>query len=165
MTTSEEGRCGDRGPILGSPGVCALPHGHGGWHRSDAGTEWNKTTAGLDLARLREVNTRRCARWHGPDTEPWSLADWSNAMCGEAGEAANVVKKIRRTQTGTDEHVTPGHRIRNTTALIERLATELADVVIYADLVAANAGIDLSRAIVDKFNAVSVREGFPERIQ
>jgi hypothetical protein len=28
------------------------------------------------------------------------LADWSNAMCGEAGEAANVVKKIRWIETG-----------------------------------------------------------------
>lgn len=122
---------------------------------------------GLDLAELREVNTRRCARWHGPDTEPWSLADWSNAMCGEAGEAANVVKKIRRIQTGTiSAPGTEGHRRAEEARdhLTDALADELADTVIYADLVAAKAGIDLSAAIVRKFNAVSVREGYPEHL-
>jgi hypothetical protein len=27
--------------------------------------------------------------------------DWSNAICGEAGEVANVVKRMRRIETGT----------------------------------------------------------------
>lgn len=119
----------------------------------------------LDLDMLRTVNTERCARWHGPDTEPWTLADWSNAMCGEAGEAANVVKKVRRIDTGTDRAAgrflsDADERLR----LVNALADELADVVIYADLVAANAGIDLSESIIRKFNAVSEREGFPERL-
>lgn len=122
----------------------------------------------LDLDLLRSANQQRCARWHGPDTEPWTLADWSNAMCGEAGEAANVVKKLRRIETGTDREIqnfprADGGALRRA-AFVELLADELADVVIYADLVAANAGIDLAEAIIDKFNAVSEREGFPERL-
>lgn len=119
-------------------------------------------TSSLDLAALRTTNTLRCTRWHGPTTEPWSLADWSNAMCGEAGEAANVVKKIRRLETGTDRHGYADDE--KVAALREALGDELADTVIYADLVAANAGIDLAAAIVRKFNAVSEREGFPERL-
>lgn len=130
------------------------------------GTEYGPLAPGLDLAALRRINTSRCSRWHGPDTEPWTLADWSNAMCGEAGEAANVVKKVRRIDTGTDRAEgrflsDSDERLR----LLNALADELADVVIYADLVAANAGIDLSLAIVRKFNAISQREGFPEHLE
>lgn len=35
----------------------------------------------------------------------------------------------------------------------------------HLDLFAAAAGIDLSKAIVDKFNEVSIRNGFPERLK
>jgi hypothetical protein len=38
-----------------------------------------------DFHQVREQNVSRLARWHGDDND-WSLADWSNAMCGEAGE-------------------------------------------------------------------------------
>lgn len=37
------GRCGDRSrPALpvGTVAACALPHGHGGWHRGDDRSEW-----------------------------------------------------------------------------------------------------------------------------
>lgn len=52
----------------------------------------------MDIYGMLEINRRRCERWHpGFPHDPggWSGADWSNAMCGEAGEAANVVKKLR----------------------------------------------------------------------
>lgn len=116
----------------------------------------------FDLAALREANVARAQRWHGEDSEPWSLADWSNAMCGEAGEAANVVKKIRRRETSI-----PAANLYNTPdldALGLALSRELADVVIYADLLAAVAGIDLGWAIRRKFNEVSEAQGFPERV-
>lgn len=111
------------------------------------------------LQRLRATNIQRCARWHGPGTEPWGGADWSNAMCGESGEAANVVKKIRRLETRTgSQDETP------LATLVEKLGDELADTIIYADLLASHYGIDLEEAIVRKFNFVSEREGFPERL-
>lgn len=55
---------------------------------------------GLTFDTLREVNVTRCKKWHPPGSIPWTSADWSNALCGEAGELANVVKKIRRQETG-----------------------------------------------------------------
>lgn len=114
----------------------------------------------LDLSILRGRNVERAMRWHGADAEPWSLADWSNAMCGEAGEAANIVKKIRRHETSIGSmHNTP-----DLDALGLSLAFELADVVIYADLLAAHAGIDLGWAVRRKFNMVSEAQGFPERL-
>jgi NTP pyrophosphatase (non-canonical NTP hydrolase) len=111
------------------------------------------------LAQLDVVNPQRCARWHDAETEQWSLADWSNAMCGEAGEAANVVKKIRRHETRTGAaNLPPLDELR------AQLAHEIADTVLYAHLLAHFAGVDFRAAIVEKFNLVSERQGFPEQL-
>jgi NTP pyrophosphatase (non-canonical NTP hydrolase) len=122
------------------------------------------------LTELREKGNSRRDRWHTADTEPWTGADWSNAMCGEAGEAANVVKKIRRLETGTGHHP-PIEGIAQDVVddlwkaeLIQALGYELADTIAYADLLAQHYGIDLRQAVAEKFNIVSEREGFPERI-
>lgn len=118
-------------------------------------------TAGDVLTQLRIQGAARCARWHTPDAEPWTGADWGNAMGGEAGEAQNVVKKIRRIETGTGS-ANDGLTMAE---LLAMLANELADTIAYADLLAQHYGIDLRKAIADKFNDVSKREGFPERIR
>ena len=113
----------------------------------------------LGFHELRTINAARCVRWHAPGSLPWSLADWSNAMQGEAGEAGNVVKKIRRHETSVNAANDPP-----SPELFAKLADELADTIIYADLLAHEAGIDLGAAVVSKFNATSEREGFPERL-
>ena len=116
----------------------------------------------LTFEHLSVVSKNRAKRWHshfGEDDTDWTIADWSNAMCGEAGEMANVVKKIRRYETGT-----VGAQDPDLADLYEHLGQELADVVIYAVLVAQKAGIDLGSAVRAKFNAGSVREGFPDRL-
>jgi NTP pyrophosphatase (non-canonical NTP hydrolase) len=46
----------------------------------------------------------------------------------------------------------------------KQIADELADVVTYLDLLAAVLGVDLGQAVADKFNEVSIRVGFPERL-
>lgn len=97
-------------------------------------------TTTLMFATLRRVNVERCEEVFFPlDSKdgPW----WGNAMAGECGEACNVVKKIDR------DGDTPQRR--------QHLADELADLVIYADLLAARFGIDLGAAVVKKFNEVS----------
>jgi NTP pyrophosphatase (non-canonical NTP hydrolase) len=120
---------------------------------------------GLTFRLLRTRNVSRAKRWHPgfPDDESWNLADWSNAMCGEAGEAANIVKKLRRIE---DDLNSPGDNITAEQAEELRLALEkeLADVVCYADLLAAKIGCDLALAVRKKFNEISERQGFPERI-
>lgn len=113
----------------------------------------------LTFSEVAVINRSRSTRWHAKGTEPWTGADWSNAMCGEAGEAANVVKKLRRAETGM-----AGARDPHPTVLVEDLADELADTFLYLDLVADHYGIDLAKAIVSKFNRVSDREGFAERL-
>lgn len=114
---------------------------------------------GLSFDRLREINTTRCARWHDGG-EPWNIAEWTNAVAGEAGEASNVAKKIRRVETRAVGR--PGEL--DVAALEAKLGEELADVVIYCDLTAAERGIDLAEAVRAKFNKTSVEYGFPERL-
>lgn len=116
---------------------------------------------GLTFDLLLSVSLARRDRWHTPDTEPWTGADWSNAMCGEAGEAANVVKKLRRIETSVkDARERDGDREH----LIKQLGFELADTIAYAALVAVHYGIDLPDAVAEKFNLISEREGFPDRL-
>lgn len=118
--------------------------------------------APLTFAMLSETNRARASRWHPgfPHDEDWSLADWSNAMCGEAGEAANVVKKIRRHDCALGQ----GLPLPPLAELRAALAEELADVLLYLDLLTTRAGINLEAAVVAKFDAVSELQGFPERL-
>lgn len=109
----------------------------------------------MTFAVLREANVARLPRFknkHGepahsqPDGSDWSLATWSNAVLGELGEAANLIKKIERGDI-TLEAARP------------ELAKEFADVATYLDILAFRAGVDLGQAVVDKFNEVSERVG------
>lgn len=113
----------------------------------------------LTFETLRSQNAPRCQRWHPATSIPWSLADWSNALCGEAGELANFIKKLRRHETGAVNEGDP-----KPDALVAAAGEELADVVIYADLLAHKLGLDLATEIVTKFNTTSMKHGFPERL-
>lgn len=117
----------------------------------------------LTFNQLREKNLSRVHHWHYGfnDQAPnqWSGGDWSNAMCGEAGETANVVKKLRRLETGVI-----GNGDVSKEELLEMLAMEIADTATYLDLLAAYYGIDMGEAIRKKFNIVSDKQGFPEKL-
>ena len=95
----------------------------------------------LTFDRLREVNVARCEEVFHPIYD-WSSTDWACAMGGECGEALNKIKKIRR-----------GELIP-----IKQVAYELADLVIYADLLAERLSINLGEAIREKFNKVSKKK-------
>lgn len=107
---------------------------------------------------LRYANTTRQKRWH--NNQPWSLMEWGCAMAGEAGEACNAAKKYQRVLTGIASTINP-ESLEKAKA---DLATEIGDTLVYLDLLASEAGIDLAQAVRDTFNRVSIREGFPERI-
>ena len=113
----------------------------------------------LEFLDLRDVNVTRCARWHPPSSTPWMLTDWTNALGGEVGELQNVAKKLRRHETGAVNAGDP-----TVEQLKAMAADELADVVIYADLVAHYLGVDLGAAVRSKFNRTSEKYGFPERL-
>lgn len=114
----------------------------------------------LSFDDLFRANASRVLRWHpGFPNDGWTGADWANAMQGEAGEAGNVVKKLRRIETG---HTTAQQEDKAT--LLTQLGMELGDTVVYLDLLAQYYGLDLGDCVAATFNRVSEREGFPERL-
>jgi NTP pyrophosphatase (non-canonical NTP hydrolase) len=110
------------------------------------------------MGRLHEQNASRGKRWHPSGLVSWSLSDWFTAMAGEVGELGNVVKKLNRARDGLKGNKeTPGE-------LHAMLAKEAADILIYLELFAQAANFDLVEATREKFNEVSERNGFPERL-
>ncbi len=104
----------------------------------------------ITFNELRDANVKRCVQvFHKLDD--WSPCDWATAMAGECGEACNVIKKLRRLDGADSSKDTKGYREQ----LVHETADELADLVIYADLLAARLGVNLGDAVVRKFNAVS----------
>jgi NTP pyrophosphatase (non-canonical NTP hydrolase) len=80
-----------------------------------------------------------------PDGSDWSIAEWTNAVAGEVGEACNIAKKIVRGDYADDPELGLG-----------LLLDELADVIIYCDIIIAtqlkrNTGI----VVANKFNEKS----------
>lgn len=103
--------------------------------------------------RLPQFKNRQGKPAHSqPDGHDWSIAEWTNAMAGEAGEACNISKMIIR---GDYEDQELG---------IGELMDEIADVVIYADLVCQRMGRSLGTAVFNKFNKVSERVGSDVRL-
>lgn len=100
---------------------------------------------------LREANKSRQVEWDVGNQ--LTLAYRGNELAGEVGEACNVLKKLERERMG----------IAGSHDTIDHLAEELADVVICADLIAMQAGVDLDAAIEAKFNATSEKVGLATR--
>lgn len=117
-------------------------------------------TDGLTFNTLRRGNAARLPEFRNnkgnvahdkADGSDWSLNDWAVAVTGELGEACNVLKKVRRGDLTLDE-------------ARPMLMQEFADVVIYMDLLAAQAGIDLGQAVMDTFNTKSAKVGSRVRL-
>lgn len=106
----------------------------------------------MTFEELRKANVKRCGESFHP-LHDWSPTDWGCAMGGECGEALNKIKKLRR--LGANTLLAENHIGRD--SLIQEIADEIADVVIYADLLCERLNINLHDAIVRKFNIVSDR--------
>lgn len=116
----------------------------------------------LDFDYLRRANVDRCTSptGFGHDLASWSPLEWAGAMCGEAGEAANIAKKMIRIRDGVR-----GNRAHDTyIELAKKLGREVADTVIYADLVLAATDQDLGETIRQAWNQKSIELGWPYRI-
>ena len=111
----------------------------------------------LTFKELREANVERCVRWHPEGIKSWSPADWLTAVTGELGELASLIKMRNRERDGL-----PGNKFSPTK---KQIADELADVLIYLDLLAEVLDVDLAAAAISKFNEVSERVGFPDRLE
>jgi len=104
----------------------------------------------LSFSELRAASEARNNENAGGESD-WTLADWGNALAGETGELCNFIKKSRRNLPGDP----------SLDDLRQDMANELADIVTYADLIANKLGVDLGKAIRDKFNVVSARRNSP----
>ena len=82
-------------------------------------------------------------------TRSLTLGDWACALAGEVGEACNYIKDLRREQTVRSVGASEMKLYR------EMIAKELANVVSYTELLAMQLGIDLGKAVTEKFNEVS----------
>ena len=113
-------------------------------------------TKSLTLSEFRIANVTRCNKWHPDGLTSWSASDWLTAVTGELGELASLIKMRNRERDGL-----PGNKFSPTD---KQMADELADVFTYLDLLAATLGVDLGMAAAQKFNEISDRVGFPDRI-
>ena len=120
----------------------------------------NIVPANLTFATLRKANMLRLPEFKDAlgrpahekaDGSDWSPADWTVAMVGEVGEFANKLKKVRRGDMPLS-------------AAKEYLLQELADIVIYLDILAFQLHIDLDDAIVNTWNAKSRQVGCSLRL-
>lgn len=107
----------------------------------------------LSFKTLTEANNKRLPLFKNskglpahskPDGSDWSHAEWLQAVIGELGEYANIMKKVQRGDL-TMEEAKPS---------IEK---ELADVMTYFAILAQQLNVDLGQAVEDKFNEVSKR--------
>lgn len=126
-------------------------------------TIYHSDPMGLTIAQVQAVNIERADRWHSGNFRVWSGLEWAGAMCGEAGEVANVCKKLRRLETGTSGNAWSERPLQHD-ALIAALGGECADTFLYLTLVASRYGLNLALAVRDKFNVKSEEMGFPERL-
>lgn len=90
----------------------------------------------LTFAQLREANIKRLPLFKNskgeiahpePDGSDWSHEEWLEALLGELGEFANIHKKVRRGDRTLED-------------ARQDLAYELADTVIYLDILAFRIG-------------------------
>jgi len=102
----------------------------------------------LTFEELRQANHQRTEETFHP-IEDWSPTDWATCVSGEVGEACNLIKKLRR-----------GWKIDS-----REIGLELADAVIYIDLLADRLGLNLDEMIVLAFNSKSQEVGSNVKIQ
>ena len=118
----------------------------------------------LLLQDLIEANVQRANRWHNGNMNEWSPLEWAAAMAGEAGEACNAAKKLKRLECGIAS-INEGQRnLADVNVARQAVGKEVADTILYAILVAARVGIDLETVLIEVFNKKSKEYDFPEMI-
>lgn len=101
----------------------------------------------LTFTQFQRLNAQRCREvFHSP--EEWPLEMWALAIAGEAGELANLVKKIYRGDFPLTEKRTD-------------VLNEIADVMTYCDLLCTHLGATTADALMHKFDIVSERNDWP----
>jgi NTP pyrophosphatase (non-canonical NTP hydrolase) len=106
----------------------------------------------LTVKQLQQTTKERDSQWD-PDNK-LTLSFRATELAGETGEACNIIKKLERERLG----------LRGSRATKEQLAEEIGDVLICLALLANSAEIDLEKAVIDKFNASSIKLNLDARL-
>lgn len=124
----------------------------------------------MTLNDIVKASVSRANRWHPSGLEEWSPLEWAGAMAGEAGEACNAAKKLKRVQTSLkhiDKRLVSSKSLSLMTeseSYKEQVAKEAADTILYALLLIAVVNRDPEKIITTVFNQKSEEYGFPERL-
>lgn len=119
------------------------------------------------LKRLRKISVERCEEKFFK-LHAWNVLEWAGATAGECGEMANVAKKLRRHEVMVQQESETWWYKRHEKKqekLRQHLADEVADTIIYLDLLCASQGIDLEEAIKKKFNETSTKIGYKRKFK
>lgn len=111
---------------------------------------------GFDLDAFSAENRTRCEAPDGFNhpLQAWSLSDWMTAALGELGEAANIAKKLNRVRDGIRGNTESEAELR------ERFGNEVADTLIYLDLLVQSQGLRLAEIVRQTFDAKSATIGY-----
>jgi NTP pyrophosphatase (non-canonical NTP hydrolase) len=121
---------------------------------------------GLTFAAVVAASVTRSKRWHQGGLSDWSPLEWAGAMAGEAGEACNAAKKLKRiTDNIANINTEPGRALTERQQAAKQIAKEVADTILYGLLLVSAVGEDLEAALVEVFNSKSEEYGFPERLK
>lgn len=122
----------------------------------------------MDISLIQTTSINRAKRWHPGGLSDWSTLEWAAAMAGEAGEACNAAKKLKRVLDGIPNINTEvGRSLTEVKAANLQVAKEVADTILYGMLLAASAGYTgecFESVLREVFNKKSEEYGFPERL-
>jgi hypothetical protein len=122
-------------------------------------------TYDLTINKIFDMSVSRAEKWHPGGIEEWSALEWAGAMAGEAGEAANFAKKLKRIETNMKNIKAEAQSQLTLEDARANVAIEVADTILYGVLVMARVGIKNPEKILrDVFNKKSEEYGFPERL-
>lgn len=115
----------------------------------------------ITFSDFSKANLARCEAPNGFNhpLHSWSLSDWHLATAGELGEAANVMKKLNRYRDGIRGNKETEDELHT------KLRRELGDTLVYLDLMAQRAGIDLFAAALEVFDLKSEEIGYPVQLR
>ena len=115
----------------------------------------SNTDSTLTFEKFSKANCKRCEAADGFNhrVSDWTSAEWLAACIGELGEVAHVVKRMSRQRDNLAQVEYSDEKLKS------MLAEEIADTIIYLDMLAHSQEINLGEAIKKKFNQKSEEIG------
>lgn len=121
----------------------------------------------LTLGHVMRINRIRADKWHDGSIHNWTSLEWAGAMCGEAGEAANAAKKLKRVIDNLKTINEGARHLPDIASAQTAVTKEVCDTILYALLLANSVGCmpeEFEKVFREVFNKKSEEYGFDERL-